>query len=136
MAYKSTDEGLIIQAVKKLNCGQRFHELALKHRKSSPTYWMKLLGLKSRNQVYLRWKTATIRADELLIICDDLGVTLSEFYGLPSNKLAEPAQKYEKRRYIEDDLAEVMKRLNTVEKRLQECEERYPANPSGAKVSK
>lgn len=136
MNYKSGEIASIQQSITNCHCGLRFKTLAAQKGKQSPTYWVRKLGLAARTQVYKRWESKTIRADELLIICEDLSVTISEFFQLPENAVQEPLSKYTKKRYIEQDVEDLIKRMATMETRMQECEKRYSENPGGAQTPK
>lgn len=134
MTYKSDQKELITDRVKEFNCGQRFKELAVRHRKDSPTYWYKALGLKERTQIYHRWKSEHIDAQELLIICADLGITVGEFFHLPNNSslVTEPGLIY-KKGYIEDDIADLKRRMEMIEKQMQSIQKTVSANAEKSK---
>lgn len=104
------------EALENFHCGERFKELCIIHKRESPTEWAKILGLSSRNQVYYRWENKSIEIKELLIICDQLNISIQDFFqSSPEISVAsEPQQEY-KKVYIEDQVDSLERRLSKIE---------------------
>jgi hypothetical protein len=106
--------------LKNFDAGARFKQLAIQKKKDSPSHWVKVLGLNHRNQVYHRWTSTDLQSKEIIMICDDLGITLSDFYGIQNltEVISEPIEKYGKRVYIEDQIDDLIKRIQLLENAL------------------
>ena len=100
--------------LQQFHCGERFRELALQHKKDSPTKWAAILGL-HRNQIYLRWKTKDISSIEILMICDELKITVSQFFNIDESA---SSLIRETKPYIEN-------RLDELESKVRELEAKY-----------
>lgn len=96
---------VLLSTLENFHCGERFKELCIRKKMESATEWAKILKLPHRNQVHYRWKSKNIAANELYIICDELNVTVDEFFGVdkPANGLVKDSSiPYKKGPYIED----------------------------------
>ena len=110
---------LITDRILPVNCGERWRELARKQGKESPSYWMRILKLNDKSQIYHRWKRESIDAKELLLICVDLGITEEEFWMLESPEIKEPSPTYSSKGiYIEDRVAALERKMMSMEKLL------------------
>lgn len=110
---------VLFDELEKFHCGERFKELCIAKKKESPTEWAKILKLAHRNMVHYRWKSANIAANELYIICNELGVTIDEFFKLEKETKSiagESVVTYKKKPYIEDQIDDLQKRLIALEK--------------------
>lgn len=100
------------------HCGECFRQLCVLKKKESPTEWAKILNLAHRNMVHYRWKSQNIAANELYIICRELGVTIDEFFEIPASStvVAQESQvKYGAKIYIEDQISDLIKRVAALE---------------------
>jgi len=106
------------EALENFHCGERFKELCIRKKKESPTEWAKILKLAHRNMVHYRWKSPHISANELYIICMELGVTIDEFFKIDSENViqaAESVTSYGKKPFIEEQIQDLIKRVTTLE---------------------
>jgi len=106
-------------ALENFHCGERFRELCIRRKKESPTEWAKILNLAHRNMVHYRWKSQHITANELYIICNELDVTIDEFFKIEkteSTQASESSVKYGKKPFIEEQIQDLLNRVSTLEK--------------------
>lgn len=104
------------EALENFHCGERFKQLCIIHKRESPTEWAKILGLSSRNQVYYRWENKSIETKELLIICDQLKISVKEFFkSEPEISMVSEAEIPYKKVYIEDQVDSLEKRIKKIE---------------------
>lgn len=112
------------KTLEKFHCGERFKQLCIQHKRESPSEWVKILNLKSRNQVYYRWTNEEISSKELIIICDQFKITIDQFFlnevpVITSNELNDSLSAYKiEKIYIEDQIANLVERMNNVENAL------------------
>jgi hypothetical protein len=102
------------------HCGMRFKELCLQKKKDSATKWAKILSLPHPNQVRYRWKSQNIPATELYLICNELGITLYDFFNLKfaHDIVEEPVKPYSTKIYIEDKIDDLVDRIQVLENAL------------------
>lgn len=114
-------ESEILAKLKNFEVGARFKQLAIKHKKDAPGYWVKVLGLNHRNQVYHRWSSNDLESKEIIMICEDLKISISEFYDLKesSNIVNDFTMSVPKKPYIEDQIAELQSQVAELQKHYQ-----------------
>lgn len=105
-------------SLQNFHCGERFKELCVKYKREAPSEWVKILGLKSRNQVYYRWTSQELDSKELLIICDQFQITVDEFFN-NSNATIFSSEKVSEKVYIEDQIAELQSQVAELQKHYQ-----------------
>jgi len=96
--------------IEKVNVGARFKQLASRAGKDAPSYWMAILGLNHRNQVYHRWATEDIESKELILICTDLGISISDFYEMENTTT--DARPTGPKKYLEQQIEDLYSEVN------------------------
>lgn len=102
--------------IKNFHCGSRWKELAVRKGQDNASIWVKLLGLKDRNQVHYRWRQQDIDAKELIIICDHLGISIQDFF-TADNRLIDDIGS-SKKPYIEEQISTLEKKCQQIESML------------------
>jgi DNA-binding Xre family transcriptional regulator len=118
------EKGLKI-VLEKFHCGERFKELCIAKKKDSPTEWAKILNLAHRNMVHYRWKSQHITANELYIICDELRITIDEFFKIKKedlNTTVESSVKNTSKQFIEEQIQDLLTRVISLENALKTVE--------------
>lgn len=112
------------KTLEKFHCGERFKQLCVLNKRESPSEWVKILGLKSRNQVYYRWSSEELSSKELLIICDQFKITIANFFNQEGAEQNHShvgdydKNEYGKKEYIEDKIENALQRIKALENAL------------------